>query len=369
MSAPRLEPPALQWTGPDAFEIDGVAFVHALAQQSKPGRFVIAKPRQLVERYIDTVTTVPDATIVELGIFRGGSAVLTALVARPRRLVVADVRAEPVIELEQFVADRQLDTVVRRRYGLDQADRAQVAALLDEEIGEAPIDLVIDDASHRYEPTLASFEVIFPRLAVGGRYLIEDWRSRAKVAYRIREVRRGATGDEVAPLASPLGEESRQQFRRNIVSNRAALDAFAARIAEVLRSPAHPDHATVRADLEQIAGNEAAPEHPVVAALLRRAHQDPSDPAHDVVRHLVDHEPDSAVASAVLADPSPDLLPPPAPVPAVEVSLPGLAVELLRAHTARPDVIAEFRADPDWIELTRGSALLDESFSVRSLTA
>ena len=37
-----------------------------------------------------------------------------------------------------------------------------------------PIDLVIDDASHIDEATLASFEVIFPRLKAGGLFIIRD---------------------------------------------------------------------------------------------------------------------------------------------------------------------------------------------------
>jgi hypothetical protein len=34
---------------------------------------------------------------------------------------------------------------------------------------------VIDDASHIYEPTRASFETLFPYLRPGGLYIIEDW--------------------------------------------------------------------------------------------------------------------------------------------------------------------------------------------------
>jgi hypothetical protein len=37
------------------------------------------------------------------------------------------------------------------------------------------LDLVIDDASHLYEPTRASFECLFPLLPPGGLYIIEDW--------------------------------------------------------------------------------------------------------------------------------------------------------------------------------------------------
>ena len=35
--------------------------------------------------------------------------------------------------------------------------------------------MVIDDASHLYEPTRASFEALFPLCVPGGLYIIEDW--------------------------------------------------------------------------------------------------------------------------------------------------------------------------------------------------
>ena len=37
------------------------------------------------------------------------------------------------------------------------------------------LDLVIDDASHKYGPTKASFEAVFPLVRPGGLYIIEDW--------------------------------------------------------------------------------------------------------------------------------------------------------------------------------------------------
>jgi len=37
------------------------------------------------------------------------------------------------------------------------------------------LDLVVDDASHTYEQTKASFEILFPLLRPGGIYVIEDW--------------------------------------------------------------------------------------------------------------------------------------------------------------------------------------------------
>jgi hypothetical protein len=37
------------------------------------------------------------------------------------------------------------------------------------------VDLVVDDASHTYEATKTSFEILFPLLRPGGIYIIEDW--------------------------------------------------------------------------------------------------------------------------------------------------------------------------------------------------
>jgi len=47
-------------------------------------------------------------------------------------------------------------------------------ALLDREFVE-PLDLIVDDASHRYDDARASFEACFGYLRPGGLYIVEDW--------------------------------------------------------------------------------------------------------------------------------------------------------------------------------------------------
>ena len=37
------------------------------------------------------------------------------------------------------------------------------------------IDLVVDDASHLYEQSKATFAMLFPMVNVGGEYILEDW--------------------------------------------------------------------------------------------------------------------------------------------------------------------------------------------------
>jgi hypothetical protein len=43
------------------------------------------------------------------------------------------------------------------------------------EFGDSSIDLAIDDASHQYLETAASFNVVFPRLRQHGIFVVEDW--------------------------------------------------------------------------------------------------------------------------------------------------------------------------------------------------
>jgi len=59
-------------------------------------------------------------------------------------------------------------------YETSQSERAKVSKIIDDNFN-APLDLVIDDASHLYEHTKKALDVAFPRLKVGGLYIIEDW--------------------------------------------------------------------------------------------------------------------------------------------------------------------------------------------------
>jgi len=57
---------------------------------------------------------------------------------------------------------------------VDQADSQTITKIIQDDFGGS-IDLIIDDASHLYEFTKASFEILFPYLTKGGIYIIEDW--------------------------------------------------------------------------------------------------------------------------------------------------------------------------------------------------
>ena len=44
---------------------------------------------------------------------------------------------------------------------------------------------MIDDASHLYHPTVTTFELLFPRIRKGGRFVIEDWATGALGSERV----------------------------------------------------------------------------------------------------------------------------------------------------------------------------------------
>lgn len=163
------------WLDDATFEAGGLRFVHSFTEASVADRFAIRKPRPLVEATVEALREFRGGNVVELGIASGGSTALIATVAEPRRLVAIELAGERVEALDVFVATRGLTGVVRAHYGIDQGDRGRVAGIVDREMRGERVDLVIDDASHRYAETRASFEVLFPRLRPGGAYVIEDW--------------------------------------------------------------------------------------------------------------------------------------------------------------------------------------------------
>lgn len=143
--------------------------------ESSPERFLVLKTRQSINRYVDVIRSLQPQHIVELGIFRGGSTALLMELARPQMLAAVEHDPAPVAALDSYLARWGLNRRCRTHYGVDQADRDEVARVVSTSFGSAPLDLVVDDASHLGPQTRASFETLFPRLRPDGLYVIEDW--------------------------------------------------------------------------------------------------------------------------------------------------------------------------------------------------
>ncbi len=157
--------------------VDGVTFETSVlaVRPSRIERFSLQKSRAMVERYLRLVQELPARRIVELGVFRGGSTAFFALLPETEVIVAVEIDDLDGSALQQFIETRGLQQSVHLADKTDQTDRVAIERTL-REAQLSEIDLVIDDASHRYAETVASFELLFPRLRPGGIYLIEDWR-------------------------------------------------------------------------------------------------------------------------------------------------------------------------------------------------
>ena len=146
---------------------------------------VLRKPRYMVERYVALQERFAKANVLELGIHRGGSTALLALLLRPKKLVAVDIAPAPSAELTEFLVGSKLGDSIHPFYGVDQADRTRLGEILSAEFGEEPLDLVIDDASHLLRETTESFNVVFPRLRPGGLFVLEDWSAEHSLEHAI----------------------------------------------------------------------------------------------------------------------------------------------------------------------------------------
>jgi predicted O-methyltransferase YrrM len=141
-----------------------------------PDRFRVLRTRDLIESYAKFWSTRPaPRKVLEIGIWDGGSAVFWTEALEPEKYVGLDYGDRGDSEhLKSYVETRGLTDRLKTYWGVDQADQETLRGIAEREF-DSPIDVVIDDASHFYEPTLASFEVLLPLLRPGGLYIIEDW--------------------------------------------------------------------------------------------------------------------------------------------------------------------------------------------------
>jgi predicted O-methyltransferase YrrM len=139
-------------------------------------RFLLMKSRHLIECYADfwSGRTSP-RHVVELGAWEGGSAVFWFEALSPDKHVAIDRMTRTDSDLfTSYVRRRGVADRLKTYWGVDQGDERALHEIVEREF-DGRIDLVIDDASHYYEPTRASLQVLFPHLRPGGLYVIEDW--------------------------------------------------------------------------------------------------------------------------------------------------------------------------------------------------
>ncbi len=298
----------------DAFVIDGLEFVPSWVRPSQPGSLTLLKSIDMVELYRQLLEPYPNPRMVELGISQGGSVALLALLARPTKFLAVELASEPVDPLLVALRDRGLDTVVKPYFGMDQGDKERLEQLVLAEFGDEPLDVVIDDASHLYGPTVASFEVLFPRLRPGGVYVIEDWTCDDLRAKAMAEV-----------LTDPTAPE-----HENIRTN------FEATFASALADPTSPESERFEAwAAEVLAGPDSPDRTRLVEALGRQPDEPPPDAQAGGAHRLESKQVERHTAMSRIA----------------------LELALARAHSG--EAVAEVRLDGNWIVIRRGSAIID----------
>lgn len=168
----------LQWEDPEHLRVGEASFLMALdgakGTRTTADRFVLMKNKPMVDGFLDHAPSGVE-NIVDLGIFKGGSVAFYHQLFLPRRIVGIELHKNRVAGLDDFISRHSLGDSVHLHYGTSQSDRKAIAKIVRKEFGDQPLDLVIDDCSHRYEPAKASLNLLLPRLRSGGVYLIEDW--------------------------------------------------------------------------------------------------------------------------------------------------------------------------------------------------
>lgn len=184
----------LNWTEQDAFILDDAAFrtLPPRAKKSgglKDGEFLLLKQPWMVEEYVALLADLQPRNIFELGINQGGSTAFLALLGRPAKLVAVDLSEGSSDFFAEWLTTEAAANV-RACYGVDQSDAMTLQKIVGAEFGSEQLDLIIDDASHVFEPTRASFNALLPYLRPGGVYVIEDW-----AAQHLREKATGSDPD------------------------------------------------------------------------------------------------------------------------------------------------------------------------------
>jgi len=140
--------------------------------------FRFFKIESLVDEYAKFLRLHQDfrpRNVFELGIWDGGSVAFWFELFHPRRHVAIDLtEREDSHYFTRYTRSRGLADAIATYWGTDQAERERLRAIAASEL-DGELDLVIDDCSHLYGPTRASFEALFPLLRPGGLYILEDW--------------------------------------------------------------------------------------------------------------------------------------------------------------------------------------------------
>lgn len=169
----------IEWVASDRFRLNGLEFLTSqfgatIEDAERQGAIWVMKSPELLALYEDRIQELAPKRIMEIGVAGGGGAVVLNERFKPETLCLIDLQDVTSPSFKTYIETPAAKNI-RLHLDVDQANQDRLAAIVRSDFADASLDLVIDDASHLYEPSLATFEELFPRLRAGGFYIIEDW--------------------------------------------------------------------------------------------------------------------------------------------------------------------------------------------------
>ena len=141
--------------------------------KSKVEEIIILKPKHVLDKYIKMLPRKQNVTILDLGIHEAGSAIALCASHPTARVLGIDFKNKKY--LDDIISTHGLSNRIHLYHNIKQEDEDALREIIKKECIYNGLDMIIDDCSHFYEETRASFEVLFPYLKRGGQYIIEDW--------------------------------------------------------------------------------------------------------------------------------------------------------------------------------------------------
>lgn len=170
--------PDIHWKSPSEFSLQDVNFRFVLTDFDKfntsAQEIILLKDKPALDLYQSVLEQDPPARVLEFGTYQGGSPVYLSLMFNLRKYVGIDI-CNPVQGLQDFLVGHPVGRNINIHYQTSQDDSQAIRSIIDQEFGNDPIDLIVDDASHQYELSRRTFEITYPLLRPGGLYVIEDW--------------------------------------------------------------------------------------------------------------------------------------------------------------------------------------------------
>jgi hypothetical protein len=96
-----------------------------------------------------------------------------AALYKPQVVCAVDLSESASPAFTQFMNKHPDGRRIHAHFEVDQGDVEKMSAILAAEFHSEALDLVVADASHRYAPSLASFNLLFPKLRPGSIYSVE----------------------------------------------------------------------------------------------------------------------------------------------------------------------------------------------------